>query len=81
MLQKSALFAANASSPSLIAACRVCTWVTWVSVLPFAFLMIALTLSWGSLLIGLIQVGPSFVGLLAQTWAFHRMPGSDGPYV
>ena len=81
MLEKSALFSANASTPSLLAACRVCTWVTWVSVLPFAGLLIALVFSLGSILVGVIQVGPSFIALLAQTWAFHRIPGSDGPYV
>lgn len=77
MLEKRALFAPNASTPSFIAACRVCTWVTWVSVLPYVCLLIALMYSLGSILVGVVQIGPSFAGLLAQTWAFHRTPGGD----
>ena len=79
LLEKSQWFlAGNGTAPSLLAAYRVCAWVTWVSVLPFLLLLAALVFSAGSILLGVVQLGPSFFSLLAQTWAFHRAPTEMG---
>jgi hypothetical protein len=78
LLEKRRLFYGNVTSPSLLAAYRVCAWVTWVSVLPFLLLLVSLTLATGAILMAVLQIGPSFFSLLAQTWAFHRAPTEMG---
>lgn len=79
LLEKSRWFlAGNGTAPSRLAAYRVCAWVTWVSVLPFLLLLVSLTFAAGSILLGVVQLGPSFFSLLAQTWAFHRAPTEMG---
>jgi len=77
LLKKHALITDPDTKSSLIAACRICTWVTWVSVLPFICLAIACVFALGSILTSIVQIGPSFFALLAQTWAFHRTPGEQ----
>ena len=74
LLAKSLLFTGNGTAPSRLAAYRICCWVTWVSVLPYLLLAVSLVFALGSILMGLVQMGPSFFSLLAQTWAFHRAP-------
>ena len=75
LLEKSQWFlAGNGTAPSRLAAYRVCAWVTWVSVLPFLLLLVSLVFAAGSIVLGVVQLGPSFFSLLAQTWAFHRAP-------
>ena len=74
--EKHALLTSNATTASLIAACRVCAWVTWISVLPALFLLIAIVLAAGSIITSLVLLGPSFFALVAQAWAFHRTPGA-----
>jgi len=74
LLEKTRLFQGNGTEPARLAAYRVCAWVTWVSVLPFLLLLASLLFASGSVLMGIVQVGPSFFSLLAQTWAFHRAP-------
>ena len=77
MLEKRALFEPAGAAPSLLAACRICTWVTWVTVLPFLCLLAALVFAAGYILTGVVNLGPPFFALLAQTWAFHRAVGAD----
>lgn len=77
MLEKHALLADASTPASLVAACRICTWVTWVEVLPFLCLLVGLALAGGYILEGLMHTGPSFFALLAQTWAFHRGVAAD----
>ena len=79
LLDKSRWFlVGNGTAPSRLAAYRVCSWVTWVSVLPYLLLLASLVFATGSILLGIVQLGPSFFSLLAQTWAFHRAPaGAD----
>ena len=79
LLEKSRWFLeGNGTAPSRLAANRVCAWVTWVSVLPFLLLLASLVFAAGSILMGIVQLGPSFFSLLAQTWAFHRAPTEMG---
>ena len=68
---KQLVFAQNSS---LITANRICTWVSWVTTFPFLLLFSSLTLALSSLLIGLVQLTPTFFALVAQTIAFHRTP-------
>ena len=81
LVEKSQWFlAGNGTAPSRLAAYRVCAWVTWVSVLPYLLLLASLVFALGSILMGIVQLGPSFFSLLAQTWAFHRAPVAANSY-
>lgn len=51
---------------------RVCAWVTGVTAVPFAAILVTVTLLLGSLVLGFVQLGPVFFSLVAQSVAYHR---------
>lgn len=51
---------------------RVCAWVTGVTAVPFAALLVSVGLLAGSVILGFVQLGPVFFSMVAQSVAYHR---------
>ena len=52
---------------------RLCTWITWIEVIPFMAFVIGAGALVSSIILGIVEMLPVFLGLVAQVLAFHRV--------
>ena len=68
---RSAVFIQTGSTTA-VQANRICSWVTAVTSIPALAFLLSIFMAFSSIVVGIVTIGPSFFGLIAQVISYHR---------